>query len=213
MIDGVTSGELELPPAEAPPERADPRVAALEERVRRLEDLVAVMQEARATPPPAESVTAQMDPGRPNGLRESANLVLDAGRTLLPAAVGVLQAGAAAAEAQARAQAASPSPQKRSWLLFDLLADARAMLRMYFDPRYSLGWRGRLLPLVLLGAIVTSWLWLPGTAVLDGVSGALATLYMKAVDLILTFVLFKVVHREVRRYRETSPDLPPSLRL
>jgi hypothetical protein len=38
-------------------------------------------------------------------------------------------------------------------------------------------------------------------------------LLVKAVDLVLAFVLYKVLHRAVRRYRETSPDLPPSLRL
>ena len=39
------------------------------------------------------------------------------------------------------------------------------------------------------------------------------TLLEKVVDLLLAFVLFQVVHREATRYRTTSPDLPPSLRL
>jgi hypothetical protein len=30
---------------------------------------------------------------------------------------------------------------------------------------------------------------------------------------VLAFVLFKVLGQEARRYRETSPDLPPNLRL
>jgi hypothetical protein len=67
-----------------------------------------------------------------------------------------------------------------------------------------------LLPLVLLAAIATSWIWLPGTSILPTV---VTTLVVKAVDLLLALVLFKVLHREVTRYRNSSPDLPPSLRL
>ena len=35
----------------------------------------------------------------------------------------------------------------------------------------------------------------------------------KVLQLVIAFVLFKVLAHEARRYRETSPDLPPSLRL
>ena len=35
----------------------------------------------------------------------------------------------------------------------------------------------------------------------------------KAADLILAYFLFKLLSHEARRYRETAPDLPPSLRL
>ena len=63
----------------------------------------------------------------------------------------------------------------------------------------------------LPGATNTS---LPLTNVLDKLSiGIVSTLYVKIIDLVLAFVLFKVVHGEVTRYRNTSPDLPPSLRL
>lgn len=192
--------------ADALPDEAVLRVAALEERVRRLEEMFAALQEAR---PP------ETGDGRGSQLRESAGMIIEAGRHLLPAAVGALKEGADAAEAQERARAQTQAPAARAtaaqpWLLFDVYAEARAMLRMYFDPRYRLGWQARTLPLILVAAIVTSWLWIPGTAVLPTF---LSGLIVKAVDLGLAFVLYKVLHREVRRYRETSPDLPPSLRL
>jgi hypothetical protein len=106
------------------------------------------------------------------------------------------------------------SPPRRHWLLFDIYADLRAMVRMYLDFRFQMSWAARVAPLILLPAIAMSWLWLPGTALLNTVSlNILGTLYEKVVDLFLAFVLFKVVHGEVTRYRQTSPDLPPSLRL
>jgi hypothetical protein len=33
------------------------------------------------------------------------------------------------------------------------------------------------------------------------------------VDLLLLYSMFKILGHEARRYRETAPDLPPSLRL
>ena len=35
----------------------------------------------------------------------------------------------------------------------------------------------------------------------------------KLIDLLLGFLLFKVLGYEARRYRLTAPDLPPTLRL
>ena len=78
---------------------------------------------------------------------------------------------------------------------------------MYVDPRYSMPWLGRLLPLVLLAAFIASYYWAPFTSV-PGVGWLLN----KALDLLIAFVLFKVLGHEARRYRETAPDLPPGLR-
>jgi hypothetical protein len=61
---------------------------------------------------------------------------------------------------------------------------------------------------VLLAAILTSKLWVPGSSIL-----ILGDLLVKLVDLLLAFMLFKWLGHEARRYRQTSPDLPPSLRL
>jgi len=156
----------------------------------------------------AERVAARVAPAPDNGVRASAGLLFEAGRHLLPAAVGAL-AEPDQAPAPPAAQPAGPA-LRAPWLLFDVYAEARATVRMYLDPRFRLTWQARLLPILLVAAIATSWIWLPGTSILPGV---VSTLIMKAVDLVLALVLFKVLHREVTRYRNSSPDLPPSLRL
>ena len=87
--------------------------------------------------------------------------------------------------------------------------DQRAMYCMYFDPRYRLSLVGRLAPLVIAALIVTSGLWMPGT----GLPWPLGMIIDKVADLVLAYFLFKMLSHEARRYRETAPDLPPSLRL
>jgi hypothetical protein len=182
---------------------------ALEERVRRLEEVVAALQDTHALEERvAERVAARVAPASDNGVRAKAGLLFEAGRHLLPAAVEALSEPSpppVAVPAQPAATGLRPP-----WLLFDVYAEARVIVRMYLDPRFRLTWQARLLPLVLLAAIATSWVWLPGTSILPSI---VSTLIMKVVDLFLALVLFKVLHREVTRYRNTSPDLPPSLRL
>src|SRR5262249_38634168 len=96
----------------------------------------------------------------------------------------------------------------KTWLLFDLWAEARAILRMYTDPRYRLRWPTRVVPPLLLIMIVTLGLWMPGTGV-----AVIGPLLDKAITLALAFILFKFLGQEARRYRQTAPDLPPTLRL
>jgi hypothetical protein len=40
-----------------------------------------------------------------------------------------------------------------------------------------------------------------------------ATILDKIVDLALSYILWKVLIHEARRYRQTAPDLPRSMRL
>jgi hypothetical protein len=101
-------------------------------------------------------------------------------------------------------QTTAPQPPRRGWLFFEFLAELRAIIRMFVDPRYRLSWGCRLASLVLFLLIVFSWL-LP----LAGLSYFIDKAYV----LVLSFFLFKVLGQEARRYRETAPDLPPSLRL
>ena len=93
-----------------------------------------------------------------------------------------------------------------------MFAEARAIPRMYFDPRYRMTWVGRVLPIVLLVAF-----FFPDYALaifpLVGPLLAKISLLVKVVELLIAYVLFKVLAHEARRYRETSPDIPPSMRL
>src|SRR4051794_11296207 len=109
MTDPVTIPDTEQS-AEAP------RVEVLEGRVRRLEEVVAALQDTRALEQRVvERVAAQVSHDANNGARQSAGLIIEAGRHLLPSAVGALSQGVNAAEAHAQAQAAPPA---RPWLLF-----------------------------------------------------------------------------------------------
>lgn len=102
-----------------------------------------------------------------------------------------------------------PNSVRHTWLLFDALAELRAIYWMFFDPRYRLSLTARLAPLVFLTLILTSYYWTPGT-ILPFYIGYVIE---KLCDLILAYFLFKLLSHEARRYRETAPDLPPSLRL
>ena len=87
------------------------------------------------------------------------------------------------------------------------------MLYMFVDPRYRLSWMGRFVPLIIIALILTDWIWVPGATLLSvpGVA-ILASIWIKFVNLVLAFVLFKVLSREAQRYRETAPDLPSHMR-
>jgi hypothetical protein len=193
-------------PDETPRPEPAPSEPSLEERVQRLEQIVASLQDTHALEERvAERVTAQVSTGGGNGVRESVGLLVEAGRQVIPAAVGVL---ADAGRSSGPRPVATPATRP-PWLLVDIWAEGRAIVRMYLDRRFRLSWQARILPIILIAAIATSWIWIPGTAILPSF---ISSLIVKAVDLVLALVLFKVLHREVTRYRATSPDGPGSLR-
>jgi hypothetical protein len=165
-----------------------PTVLSLEQRVQLLEEAVAQLRGQRAAvPPPA-----------PTAIR------LDVDRTAPKPAAPV----ATAVPASIPGIAHSSTRGSLVWLLWDTWAEARAIVRMFIDPRYQLPWPARVLPLVLLAAILTSYYWLPGSSIT-----IVGNIFNKAVDLLLAFLLFKWLGHEARRYRQTSPDLPAHLRL
>ena len=94
-------------------------------------------------------------------------------------------------------------------MLWELLIEIRAIFFMFVDPRYRLGWPTRILTVVLLAAIATSLFWPP----MSMLPSVLATILDKIVDLALSYILWKVLIHEARRYRQTAPDLPSSMRL
>jgi len=168
----------------------------LEERVRRLEDALAVLQDTRQIETRvAQRVADRLTQVTAIPVAEGASGRVPSGKAIKPE------------------PSAPPRPSdllagaRRSWLLFDLIAEARIILRMYVDPRYSMTWTGRTLPLILLAAFLFSTYWVP----LSGLP-LIGYLVVKVVELLIAFVLFKLLFYEARRYREVSPDLPPSLR-
>lgn len=177
----------------------DPSSPSLEQRVRRLEDAVATLQDtSQMEERVAERLAGRMGRDRTTGIQQSANALLDAGRHILPVAVSAMQAQARVAEEHARA---GPKPLRRPWLLFDVFVEGRAMIRMYFDPRYRLSWEACLVPPAVLLLMAASWFWLSGLPLVG-------LILDRAIDLVLAFVAYKVLSREAQRYLETVPPRP-----
>jgi len=177
---------------------------ALEQRVRRLEDAVATLQDTCPLEERiVERVSRRLNRGPTHALQESGG-VLNAGRQLLPAALHLIRTKAD--DAERRAPSGQPG---RAWLFFDAYAELRTMVRMFFDPRYLSTWPTRIVPLALLALILmlilTSWIWLPGTSILPT---SIMTIVDKIVDVALAFLAFEILQREARRYRELVTDLP-----
>jgi len=215
MIEPSPITETPPQPSVPPDNGTEVRLHGLEQRVGHLEEQVASLQ---------DRVTAAAKPAPLHSVREAAGVLLEAGRQLLPGAVAAVaptpSAPTPAIPAHAVPMQAAPTPlappQRRRWLLGEIYAELNAIVRMYLDRRFRVSWASRLGPLILIPAILTSWVWLPGTAVLDKLPlglWSLETVYVKSVDLLLAFVLFKILNRDSTRYRSTMPDLPPSLRL
>jgi hypothetical protein len=194
-------GGPDAPPTEA----AAPVAPSLEQRVRRLEELVASFQQHRDAATPIAAVPVRAIPtDRPPEAQPpaaSTGVMLEVGKRLMAAAAPADTAPAGAALAAKRGGGL--------WLLWDTWAESRAIVRMFVDPRYQLPWSARVLPLILLAAILTSKYWVP----FSSIPFLGDWLLVKMVDLLLAFLLFKWLGHEARRYRQTSPDLPANLRL
>ena len=200
--NALPEGPADPPPAEdagdRPAEPSPPAPATgivnslgdLSERIRRLEDVLASLQAPDFT--------------RPMTFEETVHA---------PAA-----ASTPAPQNAAQAPAASTVPPgleaspllrllpEGNWLLFEVYAELRCIVRMLVDPRYTMTWSTRVLPLIILAAMVLSWITIAQLPVIG-------TLLDRVIFLLLGYLLFKVLGREALRYRQTSPDLPPSLRL
>jgi hypothetical protein len=162
----------------------------LEDRVRRLEDIIAA---------------AHLGPTVPVKPRPASTAPLASPITATPTA--------ATAKKDAPAPATpTPTPSRfsfrpaQSWLLVEIYAELRAIFRMYFDPRYHMTWFTRLMSFLIIGAILLSRFFVSAIPLVGGILDMV--LYP-----VLLYVLFKVLSREATRYRMTSPDLPPGLRL
>src|SRR5262245_35367437 len=101
----------------------------------------------------------------------------------------------------------------RWWLILDVLNEFRVIFRMIVDPRYRLTWPARIVPIVVLVlmwfsdwdkvAFLFPWNLVP----------ILGYYCNKLFQIFLTFVMLKVLLREVERYRDMVPDAPRALKL
>jgi len=164
----------------------------LEDRLNKLEDVLKSLRAQQFTTLPSQP---------PPPALPSAEVLLGAGQMLSLAH----QALQPLSDPQ-RAAAIASTLRTDGPILFEMYAELRCILRMYVDPRYSLSWLTRMTPWVILVLMVGAWIGFSGMAYVGPVLEHLTFA-------VLLYVLYKVLGREAHRYRQTSPDLPPSLRL
>jgi hypothetical protein len=187
------------------PHGSEETVEALEQRVRRLEDAVAAIQDTHLMEDRVvERVRQRLELHHLETPRPAAGLFMNAARMLLPKPVdevppdeSAATAGAAPADGEStNGPAAAPKePSKPSWLLVELYREVRAMLRMFADYRYRMSWTGKVVPLAALVVAVISWVLISGIPLVGG-------LFDRLIDLVLIVLVYKALSREVQRYHE-----------
>jgi hypothetical protein len=211
----VEGAATEPAPAESiPPVAAlsadPPALTHLRERIDRLEQALAPLQQLdgleerlfqRVTtyvertrpepPPPSTQIAEPSILARASALGAAGKQVFEA--VVLPA----LSPGPSSA----------PRPPGRPWAIREIFAELQAMFYMYVDPRYRLSWPGRVMTPVFLALFLTTDWWAPYAFC------GIGKLLIKPIEILLCFGLIKFLSYESRRYRETAPDLPSSLRL
>jgi len=186
------------------PHRHEETVEALEQRVRRLEDAIAALQDTQIMEDRVVERVRQrvelhhVEQPRPAGL------FVSAARMLMPKQVEEVppelphaDAGAAATDGAAANGTAAPPPEaaQPGWLLVELYREIRGMARMFADHRYRMSWTGKAVPLAAILVAVISWLLISGIPLVGG-------LLDRAVDLTLIVLVYKAMSRELCRYRD-----------
>jgi hypothetical protein len=182
--------ESAAPPLDDGPPPAALPVVSLESRVERLEAGVAALQQDAAA---LEERVAQRVSERLQHQVSTEAERLSAARPAAPLAM----MAAAERAFRAVAPAVTPTLTRVPWLVVDLWLEAVAIVRMFFDLKYKVGWTTRILVLVLLPLILVSHWWVPLSQI-----PFVGELVEKLIDLALAFVMFKALGREARRYQE-----------
>jgi hypothetical protein len=160
-------------------------LAALEGRVRALEQTVAVLQDIRAIEERvAERVTATVPKIPVAAVVEALST-----QPLPPAVKDLVDAHV---QPSTLAQVA-----RSSWLAFDMVQEVIAVGRMLLDPRYHTAWLTRILVIAIVIGVFTSGLWVPLSS-----WAIIGPIVNKIADLILAGLLFVALFCETRRYKE-----------
>lgn len=218
------------------PGQTPPDAESVEQRLRRLEFAVAAMQDSTLVekrvfdrvittiendPSVGRAAQAQagqsgvyaLDPRAPRALGPAAHAPIPPDQVYIAdeppppqspysPLVGVMMDQARANPNFAQAVAAAGQAK---WLLTDVAGDVKAILGMYFDSRYRMTNTTRFAVYGLLGAI----------AFFSLITISPFGIVEKPIALLLSMLLFKVLHRESLRYRQTmgqyegAPYPPP----
>jgi hypothetical protein len=169
------------------------QVEGLEQRVHRLEDAVAGLQDTRLLEERVvERLAGRINGNLPSPPSSNAGIIIEAGRHLLPARAEPADADAAYPGFRSSIE---PGPRP-PWLLLEIYEEFRAIYWMFVDPGYRLSWTGRLAPLAILFVLFSSWMFF---------SSFLWGVIDKVLSVVLIVILYKVLSREARRYRQLGP--------
>jgi hypothetical protein len=197
MIDdpAAGSGEMRADMADCTPE-------SLEQRVHRLEDAVAALQDTHFM---EERITDRvMDRLHHQQELPATGVIAAERRTRAPARDAALPD----MEATTEPRPAHQAPRRRPWVIMEVFRELKTMIGMFFDTRYRVSWSAYFALMVLAYVLVSTWLWTlwAGIPVLGLLSGVMKVEFVggildKAVDLILALFAYKILSREVFRYR------------
>ncbi len=101
------------------------------------------------------------------------------------------------------ALASQPVSAHRPWLLMELIRDFSATVHMYLDPRYRVRRSTQLLVPLIIGLFVLNCVFFNAVFAVP----ILSQIVEKLGDVILAVLLYKVVSRELVRYRQVIAQL------
>lgn len=191
-----------------------PSAEELDQRIQRLEDVIAslcdtqgmeervrlrILEQLRAQgvsrpgePPPASSPP-------PTGTEGDAHSV--AGETAAPGPTGFwywFKTMFVADQPRPASDTASAARPREPVLIAEMLSDIRTLFRLIRDPMYTMSWTAKIVPVCAL--IYVLWpfdlIWEPAVSSGIPVVGFLD-------DLVVAWIGFKVLGREIRRYRSS----------
>jgi hypothetical protein len=166
--------QLHDPPVNSPPESADD----LSDRMLRLEGEVAELRSTLSEL--AEIVVNDIRDRREAGLSGSATTIPDVPAP--PVGEGTIP----------------PDTVRRPWLLFDFLREIGLTFRMYMDARYRVRRGTQLMVPLILGLVVANYLFFNQLMVQVPV---FTPIIERLITIVLAVLLYKVLSREVARYR------------
>jgi hypothetical protein len=174
---------------DSPP--ADPTDGGLDERLRRLEAEVADLRHTMAEL--AEIVVGDIKERREVAAAVSAPVPeIHIPPSLVPGGETTLAVMNAA---------------RRPWLLVDLLREIGTTIRMYMDPRYRVRRSTQLLVPIVLGLMVADYCLFRGLLLEIPV---VTPVFEHVVGIVLSVLLYKVLSREIARYRQVLVQLASS---
>jgi hypothetical protein len=170
----------------------------LEQRVHRLEDAVAAMQDTRLLEERVvERMAGRINGNTPTAAASTTGIIIEAGRHLVPA----VMEGASSPDIHPALD--ENSGARSPWLIMEIYDEFRTIYWMFLDPAYRVSWTGRIAPVAILCVLVMSW-WISG--------GIIGGLMDKLLGLVLAVIAYKVLTKEARRYRQMLPHFPSRAR-